>query len=316
MKLKPDHEDVFRDINAARHPNYPLEPSIRSVFAMQPDFDMQALDLVGCGSTLGNLLRFSGSISKPFRFDVDVVGETVFFIRKEKSAREMITDLRGYGHTFPEAYTTWDAEVRKSCSHQRLIQYSFGGLRFLVRSETDGYVKEKPGVKPRLGTSEPTSVVSLEEVEAAVQDMCKDKSRGSADNALQLVAAGTRVAQDQIFDIKTRSSRNILDMSEIFPRLWVNQTSNFLIAYNTFGVFEDPQIKNVRQDVLNWQKDKSALLARYHGLIQRIIQVARNSPDQQLEVRWDSQGPLCIYKQVGNDKRVLPKDLLDRVELF
>jgi len=95
---------------------------------------MQSVDVVGCGSTLGNLLRFAGSssLSKPFRFDVDVVGDAVLFIRKEKSPTELIQDLQGYGHTFPEAYTTWDLEVKNSCSHQRVVQYDFGGLNFLV----------------------------------------------------------------------------------------------------------------------------------------------------------------------------------------
>ncbi|OBT60337.1 hypothetical protein VE03_10357 [Pseudogymnoascus sp. 23342-1-I1] len=141
-KLKPDSGHVFRDINAARYASYPLEPAFRSLRAMQPDHDIQAVDIVGCGSTIGNLLRFARSESRPFRFDVDVIGDTVLFIRRENSPTELISDLRGYGHTFPEAYTTWDSEVRGSCSHQRIIQYEFGGLTFLIRTETDGYVRD------------------------------------------------------------------------------------------------------------------------------------------------------------------------------
>lgn len=124
-QLKPSSEDVFRDINAARYASYPLEPTFRSLQAMQPRYDLQAVDIVGCGSTIGNLLRFAGSESKTFRFDVDFIGNTVLFVRKESSPTELITDLRGYGHTFTEAYTTWDSEVRSSCSHQRIIHYEF-----------------------------------------------------------------------------------------------------------------------------------------------------------------------------------------------
>jgi hypothetical protein len=133
-KLKPDSEDVFRDINAARYPSHPLEPTFRALKVMEPEFDLHTIDIVGCGSTIGNLMRFSGSLSKPFRFDVDMVGDTVLFVRRESSPTEIIQDLQGYGHTFPEAYTTWDSAVRNSCSHQRVVQYEFGGLKFLVRS--------------------------------------------------------------------------------------------------------------------------------------------------------------------------------------
>lgn len=105
-KLKPDSGDVFRDMNAARYSSFPLEPGLRSLRALQPYYDFQAVDIVGCGSTLGNLLRFARSESRAFRFDVDVIGDVVLFVRRENSPTELINDLRGYGHTFPEAYTT------------------------------------------------------------------------------------------------------------------------------------------------------------------------------------------------------------------
>jgi hypothetical protein len=110
---------------------------------MHPDFDLSSLDIVGCGSTLGNLLRFCGGLDKDFRFNVDLVGDTVFLIRKESSPTALISNICGYGHTFPEAHTIWEPEVKGSASHQRIIQYDFGGLKFMVRSESDGYLKEE-----------------------------------------------------------------------------------------------------------------------------------------------------------------------------
>jgi hypothetical protein len=49
-----------------------------------------------------------------------VIGDTVF-VRREKSPTQVIKDVRGYGHTFPENYTSWDAETRGSISPQRII---------------------------------------------------------------------------------------------------------------------------------------------------------------------------------------------------
>jgi hypothetical protein len=84
---------------------------------MHLDFDLSSLDIVGCGSTLSNLLRFCGGLDKDFRFNVDLVGDTIFLIRKESSLTALISDIRGYGHTFPEAYTIWELEVKGSASH-------------------------------------------------------------------------------------------------------------------------------------------------------------------------------------------------------
>jgi len=71
---------------------------------------------------------------------VEKVGKAVFFIRREDSPTELIPDVRGYGHAFPEAFTTWESEVITSASHQRVIKYAFGGMKLLVRFEADGYL--------------------------------------------------------------------------------------------------------------------------------------------------------------------------------
>jgi hypothetical protein len=284
----------------------------RSLQAMQPHYSLQAVDIVGCGSTIGNLLRFAGSVeSKTFRFDVDVIGDTVLFVRKESSPTELITDLRGYGHTFPEAYTTWDSKVRSSCSHQRIIEYEFGGLKFLVRTETDGYVKEA-NTKAPSSVANSTSQLSLDD---ALGEMAVSRTGVSQGQQLQLKTQGMRVRQDRIFDIKTRAAYKPFDMNEILPRLWVNQTSKFLIAYHQFGLFDEPKVKDVRQEVIRWENDNSALLARFHALVKRIVDVVRDSDQQQCEVSWDGQGPLCVTKQIGEGRRALPSDLVHLLEV-
>ncbi|XMA20290.1 hypothetical protein WAI453_013081 [Rhynchosporium graminicola] len=110
-KLAEDNPNgtYYRDPNAAYFPSYPIEPVVQSIFEECPDFDAQGVDIFSCGSTLGNLLRFARNVEteKPFRFLVEVVGQTVFLLRRENSPKEAITDIRGYGHSFPEANTTW-----------------------------------------------------------------------------------------------------------------------------------------------------------------------------------------------------------------
>lgn len=310
LQLKPDSGAVFRDINAARYPSYPLEPVFRSLKAMQPQFDLQSVDIVGCGSTIGNLLRFAGSQSKPFRFDIDVVEDTVLFVRKESSPTELITDLRGYGHTFPESYTTWDPEVRNSCSHQRVVRYEFGGLKFLVRSETDGYVRGPGQDKPNVGRS--TEPLSLDD---ALGIASLSPSVVDAGHELEVRLQGVKIPQNMIFDLKTRASNRTFDMEDILPRLWVNQTSKFLIAYHKFGVFNQPRVANVRQQVLNWESGNSALLARFHAVVKRIVDVIRDSEDQQCEVSWDGQGSLYITKQIGEGRRALPFNVVQSFEV-
>ena len=64
---------------------------------------MRDVDIIGCGNTLNNLFRFARGDAASFRMLVEVIGNTVFFIRRENSPTEVYTGIRGYGHTFPEA---------------------------------------------------------------------------------------------------------------------------------------------------------------------------------------------------------------------
>jgi DNA-directed RNA polymerase subunit H (RpoH/RPB5) len=44
----------------------------------------------------------SVKIARIFRMIVELVGQTVFLVRRENSPTERIPNVRGYGHTFPE----------------------------------------------------------------------------------------------------------------------------------------------------------------------------------------------------------------------
>ncbi|ESZ94906.1 hypothetical protein SBOR_4698 [Sclerotinia borealis F-4128] len=309
-KLPADSGSVYRDLNVARYPDYPLEPAVRSILALEPDFDLQAVDLVACGSTMGNLLRFAGSLEKSFRFDAELVGDSVFFIRKEKTPTETIDNLRGYGHTFPERYTTWDRDVGGSCSHQRIIEYDFADLHLLVRSESDGYVKKQDPHNHLTKDAKDETQSSLDE---AFDNLGVGRAAAAPDHSkLDLRMQGVKIPQSQIFDMKTRRSLNVFDMEEILPRLWVNQTPNFLIAYHEFGLFHKPKVSSVKDKVLQWEEKNAVLLSKFHVLIKRIMDSVKDSDDHRAEVSWDGKGPLRVTKQIREGNRVLPDDLLQK----
>lgn len=156
--------------------------------------------------------------------------------------------------------------------------------------------------------SDKSSAAQVEprKLEDALETISLIPSTADAGKELQVRLRGTKVPQSQIFDVKTRRSNKLFDMEDILPRLWVNQTSKFLIAYHKFGVFENPEVQDVRGEVLAWEENNSNLLARYHAVVKRIVDVVRDSEDKQCEVSWDGEGPLLITKQIGTGRRALP----------
>ncbi|KAK1966835.1 geranylgeranyl pyrophosphate synthetase [Colletotrichum sublineola] len=299
QQLKEDSGVYYRDKNAARYPAHPMEPAVQAVLTKHPEPFKKPVDIVGCGSTIGNLLRFVRGDERPFRMLVEVVGGAVHLIRRENSPTETIPSVRGYGHTFPEAYTTWNAGVRGSASHQRVLRYDFGGLSCVVRHEGDGYLEDKLGSLPDEGRA----VVSKKgSVDALIQDLVASEMESkspSHSSQLRLQSGGFQVPQAAIFDLKTRSMfRKGQDfLGEELPRMWVAQIPNFILAYHQRGTFTEIEVMDVSEEVRVWEKSKQRELSQLAALLHRIVDLAHASRDGRLELSRQELSTLDVRKQ-------------------
>lgn len=319
IKLPEDEGDFLRDRNAAQYPNHPMEPAIVAALEQSPDLcGDRKIDLVACNSTLGNLLRWLRGEDKPFRILVEKVGDTVFFTRREKSPTEKIPDVRGFGHSFPEHYTTWDPDAKGSTSHQRLLRYCFGGLRCFVRFEADGYVAEdsnKTGTKMSQSPSAVATALDLLDSMNSVTIASEDTTPGGA---LQVQLGGSNVGQNQIFDLKTRSVRKKEHdtLNEELPRLWFSQLDKFILAYHTDGLFEDIRVMNVRADIERWERQEKETLLRLASLIHRIRDTVTGRPSGKLEIchTGDKAGVLQFREQLPGVGDALSAEIKSRWE--
>lgn len=258
------------------------------------------VNIVACASSIGNLLRFvrGVDIDRRFRILVEKIGDTVHLVRRENSPDEKIENIRGFGHTFPEAYTTWDSAVKRSKSHQRIISYQFGGFDFLVRFEGDGY----------FGPSSPETSVKSSSKSSDESDLNQIQDLGVSDSPvnttckLDVSKGGDVVPQSSIFDLKTRSvnTRQKDHLGEQLPRLWISQITQLLLAYHKGGVFEekDIEIMDIKSDMDKWQDSNQPSLNRLAALFHLIIDSVRSSKDGKLEIVCSDGGSLEIRKQL------------------
>jgi len=285
IRLEEDAGEYFRDPNAARFSEYPLEPAVRALLAQNLNLSTEEIDIFACGSTLGNLLRFVRDIDKPFRFTVEVVGRTVFFVRRENSPDEKIIGVRGYGHSFPDRYTRWETAVKGSASHQRLVSYTFAGLKCIVRFEGDGYLDDK--LQQPLDERKPQPLPALE--------------------SLTVKIGGRKIPQHAIFDLKTRSAKRKEDdiLSGELPRLWIAQIPHLVLAFHERGVFNDIRVQNVQKEVRDWERENADFLRRLGAVIHEIVELVRASPDGKCEVRCRERGILEVRHQLRDAARPL-----------
>ncbi|KAK4186487.1 hypothetical protein QBC35DRAFT_501043 [Podospora australis] len=302
--LQEDSGKYFRDKNAARYPKHPLEPAV--TVALDADENISTgVAIVACGSTLGNLLRFVRGQDKPFRMLVQTIHATVFLTRRENSPTELIPGVRGYGHTFPEANTTWEADVKGSGSHQRVVRYHFGGLELLVRFEADGYIKPPSSV---LTNTSPELSPQADDDQNPLSDLLSDlgvsgSSPSPSSDDLHVKPAGALVPHSQLFELKTRSilSKGKKDhLAEELPRLWISHIPTFLLAYHTRGLFkaEDILIQDVRDEVKNWEQDHKTELAKFAALLNWLVY---DNPKEKFELCFSGGGGKLEVREMLDD---------------
>ncbi|KAJ2968510.1 hypothetical protein NQ176_g9145 [Zarea fungicola] len=260
-RLEQDSGTYYRDKNAAHYPDFPLEASVEAIMKMNSDADKASypglIDVFGCA--------------------IEVVGTTVHFIRREKSPREIIQDVLGYGHTFPENYTTWDKSVRGSASHQRILKYHFGGLTLLVRFEGDGYLPDhaRPSLFRSASSEKAVGAASVDDDLFA--SLSVSHKSLSSNISLTISDGGRLVLPRATFDLKTKAEEAKTIAGEM-PRLWLRQVPTLILAYHEQGVFRDINVQDVRASVGKWQDENQDILARFAGLLERIVGFARDQP--------------------------------------
>ncbi|KAK8117386.1 uncharacterized protein PG998_005667 [Apiospora kogelbergensis] len=306
VQLAEDSGEYYRDRNAARFPTHPMEPAVLAALRDAPEHcGSPEVDLVACSSTLGNLLRFLRGEQKPFRILVEAIKETMFFVRREKSATETIPDVRGFGHTFPENYTTWDESVKNSTSHQRLLRYRFAGMCCFVRFEADGYLPVASG-SSTIHAKSKGKAAGFDDLLATLGSATVDTGDSvTSTGGLKTMSAGVKVDQSQIFDLKTRSFRRKVNqdtLNDELPRLWVSQIPNFVLAYHKSGLFDEIQVHNVCTEVAEWETQQRSILARLAALLHHVQGLVQQNPTHKLELCHTAEKPgvLQIRQQLAD----------------
>lgn len=259
------------------------------------------MDIVCSASSLGHLISFcigNDDDFRGFRALVEVIGGAVHIFRRDNAPDMLISGVKGYGHTFPEANTTWDVETAGSTSHQRITRYNLGGLNILLRAEIDGYL-------PKSSTGEKTlsrNVAFDQLLDGLASSSVSPKAIDTGTSILTVKEAGSPVSQSSIFDLKTRSELRRDDdiLSQQLPRLWRSQIPNFILAFHDRGTFRDVRVHNVRDRIEDWEKKNTKGIAVLITLLRQIMEVVTSSPTQKVEIRATLDSEIEVREQLSD----------------
>ncbi|KAI0835101.1 hypothetical protein F5Y06DRAFT_277378 [Hypoxylon sp. FL0890] len=300
-RVKEDSGPYYADQNAVRRPESPLEPLFRALYTIHPSFDIRSTDVVTDRNNIRKLLSFvnpstSRSRRLPFTINIETIKNTTLFGRKEANPVQVIdrNSFRVYGHEF-ERVCTRD-KIEGSTGHHRIISYSFGGLNFIVRHETDACVSHISDISIPSGSNK-----------AQIQSRPKPSAGGSE---LAIRQSGEAIFLESTVEIKTHVSHKTLSMHKIVPQLWVSQTPKLVLAYHKEGLFEVPEIEDVSGEIREWERTNQKHLRQLVAVIRRIIDVAKGC-DGPVSVNFDKKQDKLVVRKVDRNP-LLPQDLYSK----
>ena len=301
---------------------------------MHPDYDFGAVDTVTDRRPLRKLLGFVSHEDDEFQFGVEVIESTVLLVRMEKGTREEVSSevWRGYRRAFEEAYTKLSKSAKGSTSHHRIVSYKFGGLKLIVRSAVDAYLKDlltKPGSSPDTEKDqlhqddlcEYMKATSLEQEGPSVVE--EPKAPG-----LAVVRGGEHIPHTATSELQTHAhvklAKKPWTIQQKIADLWLSQTPNLIIAAHEYAgtkwprdrsgqaslaAFVDIVTKDVHQDLADWETVNSRTLCRYLKVLKEVVAVARTSRGPLVVQHARQAKHLVVTKADSGGLRVVSDEL-------
>ncbi|UKZ68799.1 uncharacterized protein TrAtP1_009818 [Trichoderma atroviride] len=96
-------------------------------------------------------------------------------------------------------------------------------------------------------------------------------------------------------------------MADVTPQLWISQTPTLVIGYHQYHMFNNVQMRNVKQEIQDWETANQTALRKLALLIKKISQVVGRSSDRNAIVKYNGGTKLTVTS--GKQERALPEDL-------
>ena len=181
-----------------------------AIYEKHPELDLRDVDVVICRNTMAKLYEFVTTKTENFEIDVEIMGDTALFVRKQPEATEFVNDVHRFELAFPEEYTIWGSAVKGSVSHGRVAEHEFAGLKYLLRFESDGYLAEKAKHVEKPASQKQGGIADIADTTTLVNfnEACTvGEKQLVTDHGLVIRSGGSDISQEAVVEITTRAAR-------------------------------------------------------------------------------------------------------------
>jgi hypothetical protein len=281
-------------------------PLFAAIDALHDDFPYKDIDLVTDRNGLRKLLRYIDNerTKDNFRIDVDLVGKTCLFTRREENTA-LVGQYTGYGNEYLKAATRTPSGCEKMLDHHRIITYKFGSLNILLGFTADACIEPKNNDDDFLA-----SFASLSLGGTADKASKPNKSVSHADFDVKLSPARSLVPQSDLIEVKTRSTYREPNWRDIYPQLYLSQTAWLYMAKHTNGAFQPVEKISLTGEQMKPYADMMEdSLRKLKSLLKEILKAVREQGDGVPLSLVRQGGTLSLWKRKEGSGKPLGEDI-------
>lgn len=213
--------------------------------------------------------------SRNFRIDAELVGDTVLFYRWEHPKARVSEDPKPVS-----AQSYYRAATRRIITRgddgagcDRLVSYRFAGIKMLVRFDIDACLQT-----PDRMQADDEDEDGLAELLAGTK-LEGEGQKATDDNQIEIVPSGyAHSAYNDLLEIKTRTTRKQLDLSDIYGQLVFSQTQNFYLARHDRHEYSIAPVQKLKLDGPEFdeiRKKQEPVVRRVAAMLQEMIRLVK-----------------------------------------
>ena len=228
---------------------------------MDSKFRFDDVDLITNRNNLRKLLQWiEGAARHDFRIDLDRVNGTLLMTPWESNDSVLCSGSHNpaYGSNFEKNFSSHQEDLVDCTSHRRVIYYTLGSLKCVVRSEVDAYHTKAGGARSLTGlvSAPPQAASNKNHHPVTSTDTYKPT---------EVLHRGLEIHTADTLEIKSCRDRSYLE--GLIPQLWFSRTPWMMIGYHHEGTFARVQEWNTASRFTRWGLRHQESLQNLAGLI-------------------------------------------------
>ena len=280
---------------------------------MKPSFNFESVDVVVYRQRLTdmlNVIKVDGHVGGDVNLGFCMIyhtlfiglppatkNDSLFFINSQK-------DTHGYGSAAEKAFTTPEPSLKDVTNHYRVICYSFGGLKFVVRFQVDAHLP--------LNQSSCSSAQTINDISASFVKETKSNIKKEINTrSLQVISDGSIIPSSALVEIRShrRHEREPV-LERVLPQMWFGRIPHLALVPYDRGTVESVELLRVANHLHSWEMENQEALRMLASLIAELREIALQGKGKVFKAicnRRDFEPKLRIY-EAGNRSLSLPPD--------